>query len=171
MGRIAIFKIVLVLIVFSNVNAQEKILEEKALEYFCNNIYHINKEIVSVGIKFSGKVKGISSDAYDIAHCIGDINLLKDSIPISVFLDSLNNTNSKLKLETKAINSDCDLFKKHSLSRKIYSLSIFQAIEYKGAYYVELYLVNRKRSSWIICVKFDKYNYEPSGFCIKYITF
>lgn len=171
MGKIAIFKIILVFFVFSNVKAQEKMLEEKAIDYFCKNFEKINKEAIAFDVKFSGKTLGISSDAYDIAHCIGDINLLKDSIPISVFLDSLNNMNSKLKLKAKTIKYDCDLFKNKFFSKKIYSLSVFEAIEYKGAFYVELYLVNKRRSSWIFCVKFDKNKDEPSGFFIKYLSF
>jgi hypothetical protein len=171
MEKSRIFKIVLFVFIFSNVYAQDKPLEEKALEYFCNNIKQINKDIVDLKIKFSGKTQGLASDAFDIADCIGKISFIKDSIPNASFLDSINNINSNSSLKAHPLVSDCEFFRKRVLDNRSYKLSVFNAIEIYDNYYVELYLVNKKRSSWVFCIKFDKKNKEPIGYCLKYLAF
>ncbi|MDP4280869.1 MAG: hypothetical protein Q8867_01840 [Bacteroidota bacterium] len=159
-------------LLFSQVVQQTLTLEEKALIYFCNNVESINKNLNDYKIKFSGKTTGSASNVYDIADCIGSINLIRDSIPGGNILDSLRDYYKGLNLEPKKLNFTCNSLQKrimHSTSQN-YSLQIFHAIEYKGYYFVEIFLANKKNSNWIVGVKFDRVSLEPISYCVKYFT-
>ena len=159
-------------LLFSQVAQQTPTLEEKALIYFCNNIESIDKSLNDYKIRFSGNTTGSASNVYDIADCIGSINLIRDSIPGENILDSLRNYHKRLNLEPKKLNFTCKALQKRIVPSKKqnYSLQIFHAIEYKGYYFVEIYLANKKNSSWIIAVKFDKVSLEPISYCVKYFA-
>jgi hypothetical protein len=166
-----IITIIMFFAVFLNAQAQDKVVEEKALEYFCKNVMQINKHIVDFDIKFSGKTQPKPCNIYILAHCIGEINLLKDSIPIKNYLDSIYKINCKSKLKVKKLYSHCSFFKKRSFAKRACTLYVFESIEYKGYFYVELYLFNKRGNSCIFCVKFDKDNKNVIGHYIKYITY
>jgi hypothetical protein len=159
-------------LLFSQVAKQTPTLEEKALIYFCNNIESINKNLNDYKIKFSGKTTGRASNVYDIADCIGSISLIRDSIPGENILDSLKDYHKRLNLEPKKVNFTCNALQKRIVHSKKqnYSLQIFHAIEYKGYYFVEIFLANKKNSNWIVGVKFDKVSLEPISYCAKYFT-
>jgi hypothetical protein len=159
-------------LLFSQVAQPTHTLEEKALMYFCNNIESIDKNLNDYKIRFSGNTTGSGSNVYDIADCIGSINLIRDSIPGENVLDSLRDYYKSLNLKPKKINFTCKALQKRvvPLKKQNYSLQVFHAIEYNGYYFVEIYLANKKNSKWIIGVKFDKVSLEPISFCVKYFT-
>lgn len=143
-------------------------IEEKAIDYFCNNIELIIPGLDKSIIRFSGKTKGTPSSVFNIADCIGEINLLKDSIPNKCSLDSLYNALSAYnyaKIETgrycfKSTGRIFDLFDK-----SIYVLNLFNQVEYKGDTYVELYLINDMLQAYIIVLRFHVHsNNEISHF-------
>jgi len=171
MERRPILMTILLLCFFINLNSQENILEERALVFFCENISQIKEGIIDYNIKFSGRIMGKSSDVFDIADCLGDISLIENNIPDIDGLDSLSTVNKKLIISSKHLKYDCGFLRKFCVNKKSYTLRVFEAIEYKNSYYVELYLVNKRRSSWVICIKLDMVKKEPIDYCIKYIAF
>lgn len=89
---------VIVLVLFTVVaNAQQSDIdfEEKALSFFCDSIVKNDKEIKKMRIYFKGYLSDKPSSIFNIANSLGDIHLLKDSIPNRVYLDSLENSNKK----------------------------------------------------------------------------
>jgi len=133
-------------------------VEYKAIEYFCNNINSIIPGLETSRIRYSGKSKGTPSDVFNIADCTGEINLLKDSIPNKIYLDSLDqalNIFNYTEIKTgrkcfKSINRLFDVFNK-----SVYTLSLFNRVEYKESTYVELYLINKKLRAYIVVLKFN----------------
>lgn len=55
-------------------------------------------------------------------------------------------------------------------NKRKYTLQVFNAIEYKGMHFVELYLVNKNLQTWVIGVKFNK-DGEPIEHCISSIIY
>ncbi len=143
-------------------------VEYKAIEYFCNNIDSIIPSLEMSNIRFSGKTKAVPSSVFNIADCIGEINLLKDSIPNKVFIDSLDkilNTINypEIKIGRKCFKSTNRIFDANNKS--IYTLNLFNSIEYKGSTYVELFLINKKLRAYIVVLKFkDRTNNDISHF-------
>lgn len=165
-GKRKIFKQVYLLIIIEilafHANAQTKLnLEEKALAYFCDNITEIDSKLNDCNIRFTGRTTGKLSRVYNIAECLGEINLMKNEIPNELELDGLTAINCSAK--RNAINlsrpSKCSFLKKYIFApynKRIFSLSVFNAIEYHGNYYVELYLINKNLNEIIICIEFDQ---------------
>ncbi|MDR2036495.1 MAG: hypothetical protein LBQ60_01080 [Bacteroidales bacterium] len=147
-------------------------LEQKAIDYFC--ILDLHMKISDDIIKFSGKTEGKFSRIYQVAHCIRDINLLKDSIPNQLELDSIDSVNkSKLTTVKRILLPENCIFiqrKSTSFKKAIYSLHVFNAIRYKEKYYVELLLKNKNNETWVICFGFNEEN-EPSDYCTSYVIF
>ncbi len=108
--------------------------------------------------RFSGKIKTTPSNVFNIADCIGEINLLKDSIPNKVFIDSLDrifNTINypEIKIGRKCFKSTNRIF--DVFNKSVYTLNLFNSIEYKGSTYVELCLINKKLRAYIVVLKFN----------------
>ncbi len=165
-------KIVILVLVSLHSYTQNTSFEQKALEYFCNYLEDIKKETNIEKIVFSGKTQGVSSNAFDIADCIGDINYLKDSVANRPLLDSIEKANSLLTLRAKKLVRNCLVTRSNFDNRSKFTLYIFESIKYKNAHYVELYLKNKKeREVWIICLKFDDNTTNIISRCSKYIHY
>src|SRR5690606_21430735 len=96
-------------------NAQTMIpqgLENKALDYFCNNISKIKPELARSNIKFTGYTFARASNVFEIANCLRDIKLIKDSIPNVELLDSLKELNAKRQFQEVKIEAKCSFLKK-----------------------------------------------------------
>ena len=146
-------------------------IEEKAVKYFCENVLTKETQINQLKIQFDGATNGKPSKVYDVANCLGDINLLKDSIPNKIYLDSLEQQLSQRKSSVIKINTRCELLSEHSLFKNSdYRLYLYNAIEYNGIYCVEFFLANKKNSTYTIIVTLDK-NSVPLNYCIKAITY
>lgn len=146
-------------------------IEEKAVKYFCDQVLTKETPINKLKIQFDGATNGKPSKVYDVANCLGDINLLKDSIPNRIYLDSLEQKLSQRKRTVIKISTRCEQLSKHSLFKKSdYRLYLYNAIEYNGIYCVEFFLANKKNSTYTIVVSLDK-NLVPLNYCIKAITY
>lgn len=144
--------------------------EETAVQYFCDQILK-NDLLANVKVRFNGSTNGKKSKVYDVADCFGDINLLKDSIPNNSFLDSLDKFNFNYPKKNLKIKLKCREFKNHCiLNKNAFRLNVYNAIEYKGNYCVEFFLVNRRLNTFTIVVNLDK-NMEPLSYCIKPLTY
>lgn len=138
-----------------------KELEKKAVTYFCSNVAQIKKELADYNIRFKGHTTGKPSSIYKIADCIGDISLIKDSIPNEIELDSLTKLNESKRYDIIATRppQKCGFLKKRvfaPFNKRVFTLEVFNAVEYKGEYFVEFYLTNKNLSTWIICMKYSK---------------
>lgn len=133
-------------------------VEYKAIEYFCNNIDSIIPAMEISNIRFSGKTRAAPSNVFNIADCIGEINLLKDSIPNETFIDSLYRAFSTINYPEIKVGRMC--FRSTNrffgwFNKSIYTLNFFNSVEYKGITYVELYLINKKLRAYIVVLKFN----------------
>lgn len=134
------------------------VVEYKAIKYFCNNIDSIIPGLEISNMRFSGKTKASPSNVFNIADCIGEINLLKDSIPNETFIDSLDQAFSTINYPEIKIGRMCfrstnwlfDLFNK-----SVYTLNLFNSVKYNGSTYVELYLINKKQRAYIVVLEFN----------------
>ena len=160
-----------------NSRAQSKIpqgLESKALNYFCNNISKIKKGIAENKIRFTSYTMGKPSNVYELADCRGDIKLIKDSIPNAALLDSLKKLNAGYQHQKIKIESSCPILKKRICSpfnKNIYTLHLFHALEYKGYYYVQIFLVNRNKQTWTLGVRFDKSTSDVVDHCLSSLIY
>lgn len=146
-------------------------IEEKAVKYFCDYVLIKETRINQLKIQFDGATNGKPSKVYDVANCLEDINLLKDSIPKKIYLDSLEQEFSQRKRTVIKISTGCEQLSKPSLfKRSGYRLYLYNAIEYNGTYCVEFFLANKKNSTYTIIVTLDK-NLVPLNYCIKAITY
>ena len=152
------------------------LIEQKAVRYFCENVKDINKNLIDFNIRFNGKtLGGKPSSVFIIADCLGDISLMIDSIPHKNELDSISEYNKNKLHPTISIGypEKCDFLRKYvfaPFNKWIYTLYVFNAIEYNGTYHVELYLVNKIRNSWSVVVVFDESN-NPVNHCISFLAF
>jgi hypothetical protein len=144
--------------------------EYKAIEFFCDNINSIIPGLEISNIRFSGKTKAAPSNVFNVADCIGEINLLKDSIPNKIFLDSLDQSFNtfnypEIKTGRKCFISTNRLF--DVFNKSVYTLNLFNNIEYKGNTYVELYLINEKLRVYIIVLKLNKHSSGDINYYVK----
>jgi len=147
------------------------IIEEKAVNYFCDYVLKDVKQISQSKILFNGATNGKPSRIYDVADCLGDINLFKDSIPNKAYLDSLEQKYSQTKSRVIKIAPINECFSKRSIFKKIdYGLYLYNAIEYKGNYYVEFFLANKEFDTYTIIVTLDT-NLVPLNYCVKALTY
>lgn len=157
-------------------NAQElKGLEQKAVAYFCNNVTEIKQGLIDYNIRFKGVTTGKPSRVYKIADCVGDIQLIKDIIPNKIELDSLENYHESIEYEKISIElpEKCSFLKKNvfaPFNKRVYTLQVFNSINYKGRYYVELYLANRNLNTWVICIAFNEKG-VPIEHCKSFIVY
>lgn len=146
--------------------------EQKAIEYFCNNLEDIKRETDIKEIVFDGKSQGIASSAFDIAYCLGEINYLKDSVPNQAMLDSIDKANSKLSSKSKQLNFCWPVTKLRCNRKSKFTLYVFESIRFNNAHYVELYLKNKRmKEVWIICLKFDETGTDIINRCSQYIHY
>jgi hypothetical protein len=151
-----------------------KNLENTALEYFCSHIEEINKGLVDYNIRFSGYTLPKYSRIYNLASCENDINLFKDSIPNKDYLDELEKYYTEREAKKIKINYECEYLKRSvfaPFNKKVYTLHVFNAVEYKGKYYVEIYLVNKRMDTWTIGISLDKNSYKPLGYCSSFVVY
>lgn len=149
-------------------------LEKKALKYFCENISEIKQTLTKNQIRFKGATIGKYSNVYDIADCKKDISLITDSIPDKLYLDSLNNFYKSKVVGPLTMNYECTFLKKKifaPFNKYIYTLHLFHAINYKDFYFVEIYLVNKNKETWIVGIKFDKKSLKPVSHCTSYLIY
>jgi len=136
-------------------------LENKAVAYFCNNINQINNKLIDYDIRFKGYTTGMPSRVYNIADCFEEISLIKDSIPNESELDSLEAVHNTYERNIISISrsSKCTFLKKKvfaPFNKRIYTLKVNNATEYKEMFYVVLYLSNKNLNTWIVCVEFNQ---------------
>ncbi|WP_353334311.1 hypothetical protein [Bacteroides sedimenti] len=147
------------------------VVEESAVKYFCDNVLKKEARINQLKIQFNGATNGKPSNVYDVANCLEDINLLKDSIPNKEYLDSLERKYFQIKSNVIKISSKCERFSKRSLfKRNYYRLYLYNAIEYNEIYCVEFFLANKNYNTFTIIVFLDK-KFVPMSYCIKAITY
>lgn len=180
-GIIKKFCIALHLLVFSFatiiVSAQTSnsiSLEEKAVIYFCQNVHNIDRNLLDYKIRFNNYTTGKASNIFYIADCEEDISLIHNHIPNETYLDSIDVVNKSKKQERRKISYDCKFLKRMVVApfnKRIYRLYVYNAIEYKNRYFVELILRNKHTETWVICVKFDKENLEPINHCVSFFIY
>jgi hypothetical protein len=144
-------------------------LETKAIHYFCNNIAIIKEKVTTKPIRFSGYTLAKASNVYEIADCFGDIKLIKDSIPNKLELDSLKKVNDLVPQHKIKIKAKCSIFTKNIFSnfdRDIFTLYVFNGIEYHGYYYVQLFLFNKNQGNWTFAIRFDRKTNEAIDYCL-----
>jgi len=180
-GKKLIFSKLCLLVVFAiaNVlitNAQANLsIENKAVTYFCSNINQINNKLIDYNIRFKERTTGKPSRVYDIADCFKEISLIKDSIPNESELDSLKAVHTTYEKDVISISRPlkCTFLKKvvfAPFNKRIYTLKVNNAIEYKEMHYVELYLSNKNLNTWIVCVEFNQKG-EPIRHCVTSIIY
>ncbi|MCK9450616.1 MAG: hypothetical protein M0Q90_02905 [Bacteroidales bacterium] len=164
--RKILIKLFLVLVFYTSFNdrllSQENQIdkfEEKAIDYFCENLNSIIPSMAISNVRFSGKSKGIPSSVINISDCIGEINIMKDSIPNKTTLDSLDKlfnayNYAEVKIGKKCFKSTNRIFNK--FNKSIYTLNLFNKVEYKGNLYIELFLINKKLRAYIVVLKFNR---------------
>ncbi len=125
-----------------------KNLESKALEYFFENRGKIDTDLINAKISNNMTTVGRPTRIFILANAIGEINLMKDSIPNKNYLDSLE----KAYGNTPSLNSPISLtftapIRHHGNGIKL-KLWVYNAIEYKKTKYVELlyYLIKKQAS-------------------------
>lgn len=170
MGRSFVLISLIILFTVFKTSGQERMLEEKALRYFCDNINNIQKGLTVYNFQFSGKTEGVASDIFDIADCIGEISLIKNEIPNEAYYDSINKLNNQNRLPKKAIIIKCSFIKRITFRHYSYKLKVYNAITYDNAYYVEIFLVNKNRNSWVFCVKFNE-DQEVEEHFLRFFSF
>ena len=157
----------IVLLSIESINAQPIAnVESKAVNYFFDNLSLIDKNLENAKITFKKSTEGKPSDVYTVAYNIGDINLMKDSIPNKDYLDKLekmySNTSSlgdKIKLNVAPQN-------KKKGTALTFKLHVLNAIKYKDSTFVELFLTNKRMSNRItVVIKFVQQN--PASFYVK----
>lgn len=155
---------------YSQINYEYKI-EEIALKYFCENVLPNEPSINKLKIGFSGYTNGKPSQIYDVANCLRDIDLLKDSIPNENLLDSLESMYTKNQYNIIKVMPKCKRLSKISASSKFdYRLFLYNAIMYKNNYQVEIYLVSKTSNTITIIISLDKVM-TPINYCIKFISY
>ncbi len=164
LSRVAL--ICILLLAFSiNVKSKGRYdsLEQKAVIYFCENIEKLN----NYNISFGGMTAGVGGNIFDIAHCVGDIHVIKDSISNREELNNIQKQIDSTCFEKKEINIEkYNFFKRRIFFNKYaFRLKVYNAIRYKGKFYVELFLLNKDMQVWIVCVEFDN-----SGVPISHCT-
>jgi len=143
-------------------------LENKAVTYFCEKINQINSKLIDYDIRFKGYTTGYPSRVYNIADCFEEISLIKDSIPNESKLDSLKAMHNNYEKNAISLQSKCTFLKKNifaPFNKRIYTLKVYNAIEYNEMFYVELYLSNKNYNTWIVCVEFNQEG-EPIRDCV-----
>lgn len=149
-------------------------LENKALDYFCAHIGNIKKDFTYTKVKFNGYTTGKASNIYEIANCVGDIKLIKDSIPNGKVLDSIKMNYAEKQYRKMKVNSDCLALHNNAstlLEKDIYRLYLFHAIEYKGYYWVQIFLANKKQQSSTIAIRFDKITGQIVDHCLSSLIY
>lgn len=163
-GKSKIFKLLYLLVCIigttTHVNSQTN-LEAKALTYFCENINSIEQKLVDYNIRFSNQTTGKTSSVYNIANCLGDIDLLTNRIPNEAELDSLTaiNDTKNAGIITIHPSPNCTFLKRHvfaPFNKRVYRLKLYNAVAYHGKYYVEIFLTNKNLNTWIVCVEFNQ---------------
>ncbi len=138
-------------------------LEQKALNYFCENLIVIDSTLINDNIKIEeGNIKKYSK-AYDIAYCLKDINIVKDSIPAKKYLDSLETYYKNTIQQNKKIsNTNCKISNKKKSEIQVF---VYNTIIYKDKNYVELFILNKKEKYYkIICIEFNA-SYDVTSYC------
>lgn len=160
--------LIIIMVFVSFVSFSQKRINETqeaaALKYFCSNIGGARFELEKQKIVFSNKTEGRPSYVYYIADCLGEINFLKDSIPIMDYLDSLDDFYNEKSFEVFEVRHDCKYLRKRAvffLNKRIYKLHLYNAIEYKSYSYVEIHLVNKSFSHLVFIVKFEMDEIKP----------
>jgi len=138
----------------------DKVLTQKAITFFCENISIIDKDLSEQKIKFDRYSNGMASKVYDIAYCTGDIDLIRNEIPNKLELDSIEiHYSNKQCYQNISVEFCKSLLKKRifaPFNKKIYKLYLYNPIEYNSFYFVEIYLINKRLNSEIIVIKFNK---------------
>lgn len=171
LSKLCLLVFVFVVIALSTKAQSNLHLENKAVAYFCKNIKQINNRLIDYDIRFKGYTTGYPSRVYSIADCFEEISLIKDSIPNESELDSLKAVYDNFEKNRIFISqsSKCTFLKKNvfaPFNKRIYTLKVYNVIEYKDMFYVELYLSNKNFNTWIICVEFNQEG-EPIRNCVS----
>ena len=137
---------ILIVFLITNISYSQVNYEEKAISYFCNNTFKIIPELEKSKIVFLG-LNTSYPKVYEIADCFGDINILKDSIPDKLFLDSLSFELSQRKTVNKKINISCKKINRKifRLFRKnIFDMWVYNSVQYKKNNVVEIFEIRPK---------------------------
>lgn len=146
-GKIQLLiRLLFIVVINASVGYSQTSFEEKAVSYFCIDIIEQIPLIKDVDIVFKGHTNGRPARIYDVADCLGDINLIKDSIPKRKFLDNLEKELSEMEFNKRKIDVTCSKFKKNLfLKRDFYSMIVYESIQYNERDIVEIFLLNKKR--------------------------
>ena len=160
------------MVINTSIGYSQTNFEEKAISYFCIDIIEQIPLLKDVDIVFKGHTNGRPARIYDVADCLGNINLIKDSIPNRKFLDNLENELSKIEFNKRKIDVTCNKFKKNVfLKRDFYYMIVYESIRYNEREVVEIFLLNKKRQMYVVVViEFDDCN-QVSNFCTSQIRY
>lgn len=155
-----------------SVGYSQEDLESKAVEYFCKNVLKIDPSLKGMDIIYNLVVEARPSKVYDVADCMGDINLLKDSIPNAVYLDSLEQAYIANQYSRKYLRLSCSLFKKKRsiFKRDVFYMEVYSPIIYNDKKVIEIFLHNKKVKNYRIVVLTFKEG-EVSNHCLKHIIY
>ncbi|GAB3931195.1 hypothetical protein [Mucilaginibacter myungsuensis] len=139
--------------------------ESEAVKYFSQKILGVDERLQGIMLTFPKTSMGKPTEVFHLADALGDIQALK---PLSDeqqrMIDSCENVNQALPKELVAIPKIKAPAMRSVTDR--YSMSVYNKILYKNAYYVEIYLLNKRHNKEkFIFVKFD--NGAPVGFFLR----
>ncbi len=147
-------------------------LESEAVAFFDKNVSKIDRDIPNSKVIFPHITEEKNANVYELANIIGDIKLIKDSIPDKIYLDSLEFIYNNSAAVSKKILISKSIKKKYSksINGQTYRLFVFNAINYRNNEYVELLLIDIKTNlNVIIFIKFC--NGLPKDYFIQKMTY
>lgn len=167
-----LISLLVVLIINITIGYSQTNFGEKAMSYFCSDVVVDISVLENIDIVFKGYTNGYPAKVYDVADCLGDVNLIKDSIPNRQILDDLEKELSEMKFNKRKIDVPCDrLKKKVFLKRDVFYMTVYESIQYKENNVVEIFLLNKKRQMYVVVViEFDNSN-QVSNFCTRQIRY
>lgn len=146
-----------------------KSLEHIAYQFFCSELN--SKPIFKDRkIRFSGKTNSLSSRVYSIADGIGDISIIKDSIPNQNYLDSLDIYYKSIQHDI--ILLDNSFLQKGSKRSSKYIMRVYHAISYQRINYVEITFHSKKEQEVItLILRFNNDSSKIDKYYIKQLNY
>ena len=158
------FLILILVIKITSFNHETSDYEIKAVDYFYRSILKSDLSFNGVKIKES-TLLNVPTRIYDLANSLGEINILKDSIPNTAYLDSIDNSNRIAQSLNSSIKIDLKHYKNVYPKGFKYDMFVYTKVVYNGIYYVEILLKSKKLGEEIIVsVKF------ADGEAVSYYT-
>lgn len=133
--------------------------------FFCDSIVKNDSSLVSMEIFFDGIANKQISDIFYISDCIGEISLIKDSIPNKKELNKLEKKHRKTKVNPLVLDIKSSIFLLEETHDSL-RLIICSPVIYKDSIYQEYKLVSKYNEVKRVIIKIDKDSFKPLNYCI-----